>query len=610
MRKENLHMSTNENLSFNPLDTDKLCQEDYSLSSCNCCFTPAENNIHSRRCFMTGEYCSKQTIIQRKRQKLHQKKSISAFVVMNFSDMSDVVYKWRIKDYIESLSQYLYLDERNGRLYCSIVPLKSSKNSTKKTIDKIYPIRSDSDPASNYVICSRICQQIQIADLVIVDVSSQNPNVFYELGMAVALGKLILPICYSESYYKMIYPEKLQKRLDKAEKHHIFKDIEHHIGLSPWRKNLFEYYGILYRKWSPTAIKIDQDKAIPLKDCGKTVYIDYDIATSPENGFSDIKYSRFPYHEKIDLPKDKKNDEDYKKRNETLGKTIYNKLAQTYNKASSDDNTLIVYTMEHFLNKEQAGRCIVNFYRNITARMQYEQCFCGDRVGVLVQENVIPENDKDTHEQLNLCYNVGEIIHIGVNQATYLASAKRKQTPDIPLSSSHEKHRIEHYLKTHTTNRGMLAYPNNPVYADRVKNDIDKTILYETGKTEIERCTCTNTDFFCLYHVMLRTLRNTNQIVVDLSNNCLQSLFWLGAAHGSDIHAVTVLHEETEKERKIITGGIEKKTRNIFDVAGLWTAILRSNDTDGFYRQLALAQAGIENHSSIRLFIVRKKKNK
>lgn len=156
----------------------------------------------------------------------------------------------------------------------------------------------------------------------------------------------------------------------------------------------------------------------------------------------------------------------------------------------------------------------------------------------------------------------------------------------------------------------MLAYPNNPVYADRVKNDIDKTILYETGKTEIERCTCTNTDFFCLYHVMLRTLRNTNQIVVDLSNNCLQSLFWLGAAHGSDIHAVTVLHEETEKERKIITGGIEKKTRNIFDVAGLWTAILRSNDTDGFYRQLALAQAGIENHSSIRLFIVRKKKNK
>lgn len=28
-----------------------------------------------------------------------------------------------------------------------------------------------------------------------------------------------------------------------------------------------------------------------------TSSMNYDIATSPENGFSDIKYSRFPYHE-------------------------------------------------------------------------------------------------------------------------------------------------------------------------------------------------------------------------------------------------------------------------------------------------------------------------
>lgn len=38
----------------------------------------------------------------------------------------------------------------------------------------------------------------------------------------------------------------------------------------------------------------------------------------------------------------------------------------------------------------------------------------------------------------------------------------------------------------------------------------------------------------------------TNQIVVDITNNSLQSLFWLGAAHGAEVHAVTVIHEAYE----------------------------------------------------------------
>lgn len=31
--------------------------------------------------------------------------------------------------------------------------------------------------------------------------------------------------------------------------------------------------------------------------------------------------------------------------------------------------------------------------------------------------------------------------------------------------------------------------------------------------------------------------------MVDITNNSLQSLFWLGAAHGAEVHAVTVIHE-------------------------------------------------------------------
>lgn len=155
------------------------------LKVCQTCYISTENSTHTRRCFMSGEYCSQKTNIQRERKKLYENKdkegkekiTISAFVIMNFSDMSDVVYKWRIEIFVKSLAKYLYVDMKNNRLYCSVK--KNSSMAGMKKVDKIKVVRSDSSPASNYVICSRICQQIQIADLVIVDVSLQNPNVFY-----------------------------------------------------------------------------------------------------------------------------------------------------------------------------------------------------------------------------------------------------------------------------------------------------------------------------------------------------------------------------------------------------------------------------------------------
>lgn len=184
------------------------------------CSVPTEECIHSRRCFMTGEYCSKQTNIQKERKALYKSYDnacneegiqITAFVIMNFSDMSNVIYKWKLKTFIESLAKYLYWDKEDKRLYCYADELKNLPENLKR-VRKIQVIRSDSEPASNYVICSRICQQMQIADLIVVDVSNQNPNVFYEFGMAVALGKLILPVCFSESFYKMVVPERVKEK--------------------------------------------------------------------------------------------------------------------------------------------------------------------------------------------------------------------------------------------------------------------------------------------------------------------------------------------------------------------------------------------------------------
>ncbi|MBD5450785.1 MAG: hypothetical protein HDR28_11725 [Lachnospiraceae bacterium] len=561
---------------------------------------------------MSGEYCSQQSNIQRERAKLYAKNSIRAFVIMNFSDMSDVVYKWRIKSFVESLSSYLYFDEQNQRLYCSSVE-DDSRWDKSKMVENIEVVRSDSDPASNYVVCNRICQQLQIADLVIVDVSSQNANVFYEFGMAVALGKMILPICYSESFYKMVIPKELK---DKYWKRDEMGATAHHIGLFPWRKDLFEYYGIRYKRVKPQ--KNDTECYEEKNDENqKTQYVPFKNAVKPGNGFSDMKYDRFPYHEVLET-----STETPDKR--PIGEQIYCKLSTEYNCAESTDNTLVVYTMDAFLNREQAGQCIVNFYRNITARMEQEKCFRGERVGVLVQENVIPENEKDAKEHIDIFYNIGEIIQIGTNQATFLAAEEKIYSNDdfsdleginpenITEQSRVQRRSIERFVKEHSKNRAMRIYPNNPVFVDRMKNLLHRDLL-EPGKLEEgESGNCCNLDAFCLYHVMLRTLRYTNEIVVDISDNCLQSLFWLGAAHGSDIYAITVIHEKTDMEKNHTreidvekgdkSQNIEKKeSRNVFDVSGLWMAILKKNDTEGFYQQLASAQNGIERHSKLML---------
>lgn len=609
-------------------------------TSFQCC-TSMDECVHSRRCFMTGEYCSKQNNIQKERNALYKNEksldhpksnnenvaAITAFVIMNFSDMSDVMYKWRIKTFVESLAPYFYVNKKTNKIYC-----KSSKDDKTPegclNVNRIQVIRSDSDPVSNYVICSRICQQMQIADLIIVDVSSQNTNVFYEFGMAVALGKMILPICYSESFYEKNTPG----ITDEAK-----EECEHHIGCYPWRKTLFEFYGIFYKnnkksddenddsdsridKYINAQSVLEEDEALKTT----THYMPFDTVIQKKYGFKDdAKYNYFPYGDEIKI--------DETKNKERLGKLIYTRLRDTYNKAKSDNNTLVVYTMDGFLNEEQAGRCIVNFYYYVVSRMKKEKCFCGDRVGVLVQGNNIFEEDKDSKIHKHLLYRVGEIVHIGVNQATYLALSEKIKTEEFlevpecmkkesPIVSSSDyttlrenediseqnsdklilpkqKREMIVFVKSYIRNRGMLVYPNYPIYVKRVTHGPQKEVLkpYSFGKNNLE--------FFCLYYVMLRTLKYTNEIVVDISGTDTQALFWLGAAHGSDKYAITVKHEKTAVEKggdeKFHNEGNPEKERSIFDVSGLWTAILRSYNTEGFYRELAMAQIGIERHSRL-----------
>lgn len=639
------------------------------------CIKSTQYSIHSRRCFMTGEFCSKQANVHREREKLHKKNEINAFVVMNFSEMSDVVYKWKLQSFVESLKKHLYLDRKKHRIACVAHGkgnLPDPDNWTQVT--KINVIRADSNTETNYVICNRVCQQMQIADLVIVDVSVENTNVFYEFGMAVAFNKLILPICYNESFYEMKLPEKAEKQLeelrqanpiyykkykkedceksestkalaeserkesiDHQNKIESFRKlVEHHIDTYPWRRKLFEFYGIRYRS---------ADSHV-----GYSLFSD---AINPELGFSDERYNRFPYDAKLDkestpllgdyrLVDDADPDDRHR-----VGYHIYNLLRNSYNNTTgpaqtangkSKFNTLVVYTMDDVLNEEQAGQCIINFYRNMTSQIRKERCFCGDRIGILGQGNAIYDDPKDTTTNKELQYKVSEIIRIGMNQATYVAQQRKIKTEEflnwseildpkdkkfLDETEAWEKTNTANadtpevqdrltkkawydetirFTKEHIRNRCIPIYPDEPIYVKQLLHGIQQGILdqNELGKKK-DKTDFDYAHFFNLFHVMLYTLRYTNQIVVDLSQNSLQALFWLGMAHGSDVHAITVRHIPTKEDLERSGMLQPSNERSIFDVAGLWTAIFHSNDTESFYRRLAVTQIGIEQHSKLTL---------
>lgn len=56
--------------------------------------------------------------------------------------------------------------------------------------------RADSVARTGYVMCSRICYPIQQSEAIIADITRPNLNVFYELGLACALGKRLLLIAH------------------------------------------------------------------------------------------------------------------------------------------------------------------------------------------------------------------------------------------------------------------------------------------------------------------------------------------------------------------------------------------------------------------------------
>lgn len=571
----------------------------------------------ARRCFMTGEYCSKQTEIQQVREKLHGKNEINAFVIMNFSNMSDVVYEWRLKPFIERLKDDLVFscdscDNSNKRKLICRKKTQQKEEKQEVPVTRIHVIRADSSFESNFIICNRICQLMQVADLIVVDVSVKNANVFYEFGMAVAMGKLILPVCFSESFYNRVVPEYLKKEdpncesimthtsylnkiehenvdsndsnTDVAEKKNHIKNVslEHHIGMFPWRKRLFENFGIKH-----------------IEETSQTGYTDFTNIIREEYGFDDIFYNYFPYDSRRWKSQNGSN------QNKTIGQMIYERLHNTYNISTSNDNTVVIYTMEEFLHADNAAVCIANFYLYFTRKVKEYECFCGDRVGVLAQSSHIPEQDKDDSEEnkRNILYSTGQAIHIGVNQATFVTQQRIIKPMEYLVDSTDSKP-ILSFVKEYLGNKAMLIYPYTPVYCKRIELGIQPPI-FELSAGENSSSSSVNGNlmehYFCLFHMMLRNLQYVREIIVDISNASLEGLFWLGMAHGADVPAISVKRKETLFEKVSTSGSPHGQERTIMDIAGLWYAEFCSEDTETFYRHLLFAHQEIEQHAKLLL---------
>jgi hypothetical protein len=130
-----------------------------------------------RRCFMTGKqciFCGPQTAdseadAQGRPEGEKTGRPLSVFVIMPFKPNLDTFYEWSLK-----------------RFLCEGLNIIDSD---------VYIRRADEFRDIGYVMCEKICRRIQEADLVVVDLSVDNPNVMYEMGIAVGLHKAILILC-------------------------------------------------------------------------------------------------------------------------------------------------------------------------------------------------------------------------------------------------------------------------------------------------------------------------------------------------------------------------------------------------------------------------------
>jgi len=158
-----------------------------------------------RRCFMTGKQCifcgpSAPGVEIQEKDSPKGGKDFSIFVIMPFQTTYDTFYEWSLKRYLQEGLKIEDIDKQIRR--------------------------ADEFRDIGYVMCEKICIRIQEADLIVVDLSTENPNVMYEMGLAVGLNKPLLVLC-NQTDKKKRFTETFQKAVGLKIDPDGFKIIEY-----------------------------------------------------------------------------------------------------------------------------------------------------------------------------------------------------------------------------------------------------------------------------------------------------------------------------------------------------------------------------------------------
>jgi len=121
-----------------------------------------------RRCFMTGKQCTMHSASRgTEGPSTGGASPVDFFVAMPFRDNLGTFYDWSLRPFL-----------------CASCGIPEGC---------IH--RADEFKNVGYVTCEKICRRIQECSVMVVDISTPNPNVFYELGLAVGLGRPLLVFC-------------------------------------------------------------------------------------------------------------------------------------------------------------------------------------------------------------------------------------------------------------------------------------------------------------------------------------------------------------------------------------------------------------------------------
>ena len=117
-----------------------------------------------KRCFITGKQCIfTPRISDNKAKRPKMDKDLTIFVIIPFKGNFETFYQWSLKPYLIHLG-----------------------------INKQNIIKADESMDMGYIVCEKICKKIQESDLIVADISVENNNIFYELGLAYGLERAIL----------------------------------------------------------------------------------------------------------------------------------------------------------------------------------------------------------------------------------------------------------------------------------------------------------------------------------------------------------------------------------------------------------------------------------